>query len=166
MNNSLLNSVLTICRTLEKYDIRYIIVGGTAVALNGYYRRSCNRAGELTDKPDIDVWFNPTYDNYFKILKTIEELGHDVTDLKNEKSPDPRKSFLRLDFDNFTLDFLPEIRANIRFNEAYRRKETIKIRNTEIHYMSYSDIVNDKEATARKKDKEDIKQLKKIKGDE
>lgn len=36
---------------------------GTAVALNGYYRHSINIAGELTDKPDIDIWYNPTYEN-------------------------------------------------------------------------------------------------------
>ncbi len=55
--------------------MQYIIIGGTSVALNGYYRHSINLAGELTDKPDIDIWYNPTYENYFNLLKVIEELG-------------------------------------------------------------------------------------------
>ena len=103
-----------------------MLVGGTAVALNGYYRHSINISGELTDKPDIDIWYNPTYDNYFNILKVMEELGQDITEFKNEQTPDPRKSFFKLDFEDFTLDLLPEIKAPIKFAEANQRKETIE----------------------------------------
>jgi uncharacterized protein (DUF1330 family) len=76
MKDNLRDSLLTVCKLLEKYGLQYILVGGTAVALNGYYRLSINIAGELTDKPDIDVWYNPTYENYFNILKVMEELGY------------------------------------------------------------------------------------------
>lgn len=56
-----------ICKLLEEYDVQYMLVGGTAVALNGYYRHSTTISGELTSKPDIDIWYNPTYENYFNI---------------------------------------------------------------------------------------------------
>ena len=95
MEDNLKNSLLNVCKLLEKYKARYMLVGGTAVALNGYYRHSISIGGELTDKPDIDVWYNPTYENYFNILKVIEELGQDITEFKNEQAPDPRKSFFK-----------------------------------------------------------------------
>lgn len=98
MDNNLKNSLLTVCKLLEKHNVQYILIGGTAVALNGYYRHSINIAGELTDKPDIDVWYNPTYGNYFNILNVMEELGQVVTEFKNEQSPNPSKSFFKLDF--------------------------------------------------------------------
>jgi len=139
-----------------------MLVGGTAVALNGYYRLSKTSAGELTEKPDIDIWYNPTYENYYKILKVLEELGWDIKGLKNDKSPDPRKSFIKLDFDNFTLDLLPNIKASIKFLSAYKRKETVEFEETSIHYITYLDLVEDKKATARKKDLEDIEQLRKL----
>ena len=166
MDNNLKNSLLTVCKLLEKHNVQYILIGGTAVALNGYYRHSINIAGELTDKPDIDIWYNPTYGNYFNILKVIEELGQDVTEFKNEQSPNPRKSFFKLYFEEFTFDILPEIKANIKFLEANKRKETVELEETQIHFMNYFDLIEDKKATARKKDLEDIEQLKKIKGEE
>lgn len=166
MENNLKDSLLTVCKLLEKHNVQYILIGGTAVALNGYYRNSINIAGELTDKPDIDIWYNPTYENYFNILKVMDELGQDVTEFRNEQSPNPRKSFFKLNFDEFTLDILPEIKAAIKFFEASKRKETVELEETQIHFMNYWDLIEDKKATARKKDLEDIEQLKKIKGEE
>lgn len=91
----------------------------------------------------------------------MEELGWDIKGLKNDKSPDPRKSFIKLDFDNFTLDLLPNIKASIKFLSAYKRKETVEFEETPIHYITYLDLVEDKKATAQK-DLEDIEQLRKL----
>ena len=166
MDNNLKNSLLKVCTLLEKHNVQYILIGGTAVALNGYYRHSINIAGELTEKPDIDIWYNPTYGNYFKILNVMEELGQDITEFRKEQSPNPRKSFFKLDFEEFTLDILPEIKATIKFIEANKRKETFELKETQIHFMNYFDLIEDKKATARKKDLDDIIELKKIKGEE
>jgi hypothetical protein len=162
MEDNLKNSLLTVCSLLDKHNVQYMLVGGAAVALNGYYRLSKTNSGELTEKPDIDIWYNPTYGNYYNLLKVLEELGLDITELKNEKSPNPRKSFLQLKFDDFTLDLLPNIKASIKFLSAYKRKETVEFEETTIHYINYADLVEDKRATARKKDLEDIEQLKKL----
>lgn len=120
-----------------------------------------NISRELTDKPDIDIWYNPTYENYFNILNVMEDLGQDITEFKNEQSPDPRKSFFKLDFEDFTLDILPEIKANIKFFDANQRKETVELNETQIHFINYTDLIEDKQAAGRKKDLEDIEQLKK-----
>lgn len=166
MEDDLRSSLLAICKLLEKYEVSYILIGGTAVALHGYYRISLDNRGELTDKPDIDLWYNPTYENYLKVLKVIKELGHDTSDFENEQNPDPRKSFFKLDFEDFTLDILPEIKAKIKFTEANRKKETIVFEETLIHFMNYYDLIEDKRATARKKDIEDIEHLKKNRREE
>lgn len=165
MESDLKKSLFTVCSLLQKHDVKYMLIGGTAVALNGYYRNSINIAGNLTDKPDIDIWYNPTYENYFNLLKVIEELGQDISDFKNEQSPNPHKSFFKLDFADFTLDFIPEIKAQLKFADATKRKETVELEETRIHFMNYFDLIEDKKATARKKDFEDIEQLRKIKGE-
>lgn len=138
-----------------------MLVGGAAVALNGYYRHSINIKGELTDKPDIDIWYNPTYNNYFNLLDVMSDLGQDIAEFKDEQSPDPHRSFFKLDFKDFTLDILPAIKADIKFFDANQRKETVELDETHIHFMNYNDLVADKQATGRKKDLEDIEQLKK-----
>lgn len=165
MDDKLRTSLLTICELLEKHSVQYMIIGGTAVALNGYYRHSVDAAGFLTEKPDIDIWYNPTHENYFNFLKVIEGLGQDVTEFRKEQSPDPLKSFFKLEFPDFTFEALPQIKAKIKFGEADLRKETAELEAVRIHYMNYYDLIEDKKATARIKDLEDIEQLRKINGE-
>lgn len=166
MEDNLKGLLLTVSKLLVKYNVNYMIVGGTAMALHGYYRHSINASGELTEKPDIDIWYNPNYENYFRILKVIEELGEDISDFKNEQSPNPKRSFFKLDFDDFTFDILPAIKAGIKFFDANQRKETVEVDGTPIYFLNYFDLIEDKKATARKKDLEDIEQLKKNKDSE
>lgn len=163
MANKVSDSVIAVCKLLQKYQVLYLLVGGTAVALNGYYRLSVNDAGELTDKPDIDIWFSPTYENYFKLLNVIEELGYDVLDCRKEISPNPLSSFFKLTFDDFSLDLLPKIKAAIKFIDAYQRREPIEIEGITINVLSYSDLVLDKRALGRKKDLEDVEHLQNLK---
>src|SRR5690242_2215894 len=117
MEDAARTMLLTVSKLLVKYSVNYMIVGGAAMALHGYYRHSINASGELTEKPDIDIWYNPTYENYFMILKVIEELGADVSDFRNEQSPNPRKSLTELKavahLDNSNLD------QAINYLEAY-----------------------------------------------
>lgn len=108
MNDKLVGSILAVCSALNKHSIEYLTVGGTAVALHGYYRLSMNPVGEVAEKPDVDFWYNPTYRNYFNLLGALEELGQDVRAYKEEQSPNPRKSFFKYEFEQFTLDLLPE----------------------------------------------------------
>lgn len=51
MNVSFRSSVLAVCKLFQVHEVKYLLVGGVAVALNGYFRQSVNTAGELTDKP-------------------------------------------------------------------------------------------------------------------
>jgi hypothetical protein len=69
MEKSLTNEILRVCRILNKNGVQYLIVGGTAVAFHGYFRWSQNSTDAPTEKFDLDIWYNPTYDNYFKLLK-------------------------------------------------------------------------------------------------
>jgi len=162
VENNLGNVLIKICQLLKKHDVEYIIVGGTAVALHGFYRHSVTLNGEITEKPDLDIWFNPSYANYFKILNVIENLDLNVSDYRNENNPNPKNSFFKLEFDDFTLDILPNIKAEIDFKDAFLRKEIVKTDDFEIFFLNYNDLIIDKQLTARKKDIEDLKQLKNL----
>jgi hypothetical protein len=159
MESNLTDSILSVCSALNKFLVEYMIVGGTAVALHGYFRPSINVAGEIAEKPDLDFWYNPTYDNYFKLLNVLEYLGHDVTKFKEEQIPNPKKSFFRYESEKFTLDFLPELKASLRFRSSFNRKETVTLNDTEIPFISYEDLILDKQINGRPKDITDINQL-------
>lgn len=162
MKESLSDILLNLCCVLESKNLEYIIVGGTAVALHGYYRHSVTLSGEITNKPDIDIWFNPTYKNYINLLNVLETLEIEVSNFKKEIDINPKKSFFRIDLTNFTLDLIPEIKANIKFRDAFKRRQIITAKNITINYLGFDDLIKDKQYTARKKDIDDLNHLNNI----
>ena len=70
-------------------------------------RGACLEPLTFTEKYDLDIWYNPTYENYFNLLSALENLGEDVSEFRDEQTPDPKRSFFKFDFEQFTLDFLP-----------------------------------------------------------
>jgi hypothetical protein len=90
----------------------------------------------------------------------LEELGHDVSEFQEEIAPNPRKSYFRLEFEKFTLDFLPELQGLGKFSASYKEREKANLNGIEISYISYDDLIKNKEVNARPKDLKDIEQLK------
>jgi hypothetical protein len=56
IDSNLISGILRICGAFNKYNVQYMIVGGMAVALHGYFRKSINITGAPTEKPDLDFW--------------------------------------------------------------------------------------------------------------
>lgn len=46
MEGSLADSILHVCKVLNKHSVEYLLIGGTAVALHGYYRLSRQTSGD------------------------------------------------------------------------------------------------------------------------
>lgn len=90
----------------------------------------------------------------------MEDLGQDVAEFKEEISPNPKQSFFRLEFQKFTLDFLPELNWLGKFSASFKEREIIKLNETEISFVSFDDLIKNKKANARPKDITDIEQLK------
>ncbi|NOQ27916.1 MAG: hypothetical protein GQ564_21345 [Bacteroidales bacterium] len=162
LNDDLKNQILLICKILAKNSVEYLIVGGTALAFHGHYRMTMLSSGELSDKHDFDFWYRPSYENYYNLLRALRELGIDTTKFDEESTPNPKKSFFRHEFEDFKIDFLPEILGLEQFNTSYMNCDESEIEGVEISILSYSDLVKSKEATARKKDFDDLTELKKL----
>jgi predicted nucleotidyltransferase len=163
MKMNLTDEILRVCQILNKNSVQYLIVGGTAVAFHGYFRWSQNSTGTLTEKFDLDIWYNPTYDNYFKLLKALAELGQDVQEFFEEQSPNPLKSYFKFELAKFTLDFLPNLKGVTNFKQAYEKKEITTINGIDIQFIGFDELLQDKAANSRPKDLTDIQQLKSVK---
>ena len=162
MQNSFLQRFLEVCRILNDFSIQYIVIGGTAVGFHGFYRDTTNNEGQPSDKHDFDFWFNPYSENYYNIIKAMKVLGKDVSHLENESAPNPKKSFLRFEFEDFKIDFLPEVRGLKSFNESYSKGLQSKIDDIVIYILSFEDLIITKETNPRQKDLNDILELKRI----
>lgn len=107
MYSSFVQHILEVCKTLNNHSVQYLVIGGTAVGFPGHYRDTTDSNGNPFGKHDFDFWFNPSLENYYNILKAMKALGKDVSRLENEIAPKPKKSFLKFDFEDFKIDFLP-----------------------------------------------------------
>ena len=162
MEDNFIENILKVCEVLKKHDVEYLIVGGTALAFHGYYRMSTMPNGLPATKHDFDFWYNPSYENYFKLLNALEEIGINVTKFKQEQSPNPKKSFFTHEFEEFKIDFLPEILGLDKFGSSFSTNTTSVVRGIEIYILSKMDLIKSKETAARKKDKDDINDLREL----
>ena len=74
--------------------------------------------------------------------------------------PDPKKSFFRIEFDKFTVDFLPELPGLSKFRSSFNKREISRANEIEVPFINYNDLIVNKQTQARPKDIEDIEQLK------
>jgi hypothetical protein len=161
MQSNPTDSIINICKILNKHSVRYLIVGGSAVAFYGYQRQSKGPLDTVAEKPDIDIWYDPSYSNYFKLLDALEEWGEEVKRYRDEAIPDPYHSFFRFNYEYFTLDFLPVIEGLSKFKISYENGCVVKNAETELFIISIEDLIKSKAYQGRPKDLEDIEQLKK-----
>ncbi|MBS1732014.1 MAG: hypothetical protein JST02_01840 [Bacteroidetes bacterium] len=160
MEKNLTDEILQVCKILNKNDVQYLIVGGTAVAFHGYFRWSQTPSGAPTEKFDLDIWYNPTYSNYFRLLKALAELGQDIKLFMEEESPNPLKSYFRFDLEKFTLDFLPKLKGASTFRSVFNKREITTIKGIDMPFIGINELLQDKAVNSRPKDLADIKQLK------
>ena len=64
--------------------------------------------------------------------------------LEVEQTPDSKKSFFRYKFEKFTLDFLPQLKSFLRFRPSFSRKLIVAMDDIEIPFISYEDLVSEK----------------------
>lgn len=162
MYSSFVQHILEVCKTLNDHSVQYLIIGGTAVGFHGHYRDTTDAAGSPFGKHDFDFWFNPSLENYYNILKAMKALGKNVSRLENEIAPNPKRSFLKFEFDDFKIDFLPETRGLKTFSESFSRRQQSVINNIAINIISLEDLIIAKQTNPRQKDLNDILELKRI----
>ncbi|MFT5618431.1 MAG: hypothetical protein ACI85I_001664 [Arenicella sp.] len=108
------------------------------------------------------IWIVSTILPTVVISKLLKDLDHNTSRFENEKSPNPKQAFFKLEFEEFTFDLLLRISLDARFYDVFNNKETIRFEKVPIHFISIHDLIRDKETTGREKDLEDVRQLKEI----
>lgn len=134
-------------RLLEESQVDYMIVGGYAVAYHGYPRFT----------KDIDVFFRLTDDNIQRLQYALMMFGFREDDL-------PLEAFSTVG-NVLTFGSVPSrvdlINAidGVTYDEA--RPNVIRGRygSIEVNFIGLSDLLKNKKATPRAKDKGDVEEL-------
>ena len=151
-NESFYQDFLEFIQALERNEVAYLLVGGYAVILHGYTRTT----------GDMDIWVNPSEENYNRLVKAFQSFGMPVFDMTEENFLDTSK------FDVFTfgtspisIDIMTKVKG-LSFKEAFPRAATVKLdEGLSVRLLSREDLLKAKRASGRAKDFNDIRHLEK-----
>lgn len=136
-------------RLLIENDVEYLIVGGYAVSFHSRPR--------YTD--DLDLWINKTQENLYKLLKALNQFGFQEIPIDEEEFLKKPKVY-RIGNPPMRIEVLNEV-DGIVFAEAVKNKVIGKYEDLEnINFISFDDLVKNKSASNRVKDKLDLDYLK------
>lgn len=143
--------------TFKRYEVDVIAIGGLAVAYYGHRRISGGPVkGEI--KADLDFWYRPTIENYARLLKALKELDVDVEEIERRVF-DPGKSFLKIPYKTFHMDFLPQVVGLESYKDAEKTSSTLIVGGHQVAVLGFDDLLINKRAVGRVIDKEDIAAL-------
>src|SRR6267142_7081213 len=108
ISNEIREALQRVCTSLNRHKVDCMLIGGVAVGFYGYQRISGISMFKPELKTDLDFWYNPTNENYLNLLKALEELEVDTSDLEKIVF-DPQKTFLKIPKEKFHIDFLPRM---------------------------------------------------------
>ena len=142
---------------LFKHDVHYMIVGGEAVIFYGHAR--------LTG--DIDIFYSRDKKNIEKLFKALNEFwDNDIPGIKEQSELMQEGVVFQFGIPPNRIDLINNI-EDVKFNEAEKNKneDTIKIKNEKfkISYIGLDDLIKNKKAVNRYRDKEDLIFLNKVK---
>ncbi len=135
---------------LQEKKIRYLLVGGYAVAFHGLPRNT----------GDIDIWISREPGNIDLILEAMAEFGFSSLNLTKDDFIKPQ-SVIQLGVPPIRIDIITDI-DDVDFEEAYKRKNFIILEDLRINLISLEDLIKNKTATDREIDRADVNKLSRL----
>jgi len=135
--------------TLNLFRVDYLLVGGYAVIIYGYYRTT----------GDLDIWVNPTKENYKKLSMAFAKFGLPIDAIGEDQFIDP----IQADVFSFgrppvSIDILTQVKG-INFEESFAVSNMDDSQGFKINVINYQHLINAKKAAGRFKDLNDIENL-------
>jgi hypothetical protein len=128
-------------------DVRFLIVGGYAVAAHGLPRYT----------GDLDAWIWVSPQNAESVLRSLEAFGFSGLGLT-------RDDFLKLDsviqlgYPPYRIDILTSIEG-VEFDDAWSRRVIVAIDDLDVPFIGRDDLVANKRAAGMPQDIADVARL-------
>ena len=166
MEKLTLDLLIKLCSALNLHEVKYMIVGGTAVGFYEYTRLSHPSMGRTEIKTDIDIWYQSTYTNRLRIVEALKTL--DFIYSENDRHEmglfsDPQwDDMLMIEQPNFKLDFIP-YSTGLEFNTSIQNAKTIELAGVKMPFIGFEDLIKSKTLVNRPGiDDRDVSELQKI----
>ena len=139
-----------IIEIFNEQKVRYLVVGAYAMATFGYSRSTY----------DIDLWIDKEEKNVEKVILALDEFGVPFEIKKDDLIKD--NSIIQIGVAPIRIDILTDI-DGVDFNEAYEKRIEHDFGELKANVLHIDDILKNKIASNRAKDKIDVIELKKLK---
>jgi hypothetical protein len=124
-------------------DVRFLLVGGYALAFHGHLRAT----------KYMDVWVQPTPDNADRVLRALATFGAPTQGLTAEDLADPRTVF-QIGVPPRRVDVVCSIEG-VAFDAAWSDREILRIDEVDVPVIGLEALLANKEATGRLQDQAD-----------
>ena len=129
---------------LRSHGVRYLLIGGHAVAYYGYPRAT----------GDLDVWIAVDPENATRTVEAIREFGFDTPRLSAGFFLEDR-SMVRMGEPPLRIEVLTVV-SGIEFDEAYSGRVNVILDGEDVSLISLRDLLKNKRASGRPKDLADL----------
>lgn len=134
-------------QSLNAHKVRYLVVGGYAVAFHGHPRYT----------KDIDIWIEGTPENAHRILQALEEFGFGSLDITLNDFLIPAQ-VIQLGYPPRRIDILTSI-SGVDFANCFDSRIIAKIEETPVNFIDRDNLRKNKQASARPQDLADLDNL-------
>jgi Nucleotidyl transferase of unknown function (DUF2204) len=145
--------VLNLLDVFNTIGLRFLVVGGYAVNHYGYSRTTA----------DIDIYLQDTVENRRRIIEALDKLEYGRFEELLRVPILAGYCEIMMD-DGMYVDLMtviPGLDPN-DFDEQYKRRTETEVDGVMITFISYPDLLINKEKTGRPKDRDDYDQLSKV----
>jgi hypothetical protein len=132
---------------LNARRVRYLVVGGYAVAFHGYPRTT----------GDLDVFIELSRKNATAMADVFRRFGFEASGIRPEFFMD-KGEVVRLGREPLKLEILNDI-SGVTFADCYRRRLRARIGSLRVNFIDLPDLIRNKRASGRDKDLLDLKRL-------
>lgn len=142
--------IVRVCEALNKEGVKYVVVGGCAVVLHGYYRTT----------HDIDLLVDSSAENIRKLKKAFQEVfkSDEISEIRDVDIDQYAVVRFAPEFEEIVVDLIGKI-GTIDFKTAIQDVEEIELEGIKIPVCGLATLIETKKGV-RPKDKEDLLFLK------
>lgn len=134
-------------QSLNDSQVRYLVVGGYAVALHGHPRYT----------KDLDVWIEATPENAARVVKALEQFGFGSLGLQADDCLTPDQ-VIQLGCAPNRIDMLSTLEG-VDFETCYDARVEVVIDGVTVNFIGLDDLKANKKAVGRLQDLADLENL-------
>ena len=134
-------------QSLNDNNVRYLVVGGYAVALHGHPRYT----------KDLDIWLWLDQTNAFQTVAALDQFGFGSLGLR----PDDflvADQIIQLGYPPNRIDLLTTL-SGVEFDAWYADRVVVELEGTAVNFIDLENLKKNKQASGRYQDLADLENL-------